>query len=414
MDLLDIDANNLYGKAMSDPLPVRGFRWLTEEEIAVLDISSYDEHSRVGYIFEVDLDVPDAVHDRHNDYPLAPEKLTIDKTMLSPFQQQFPEEQQKTSQKLTPNLLPKKNYVTHYRNLQFYLKEGLELKRVHRVLTFIQEPWLARYIDFNTQMRAQSRSSFGKDFFKLMNNSVFGKTQECLRNRISVEVVTNRKAALKRVCKPSLKRTYTINKDLVVMEMMVQNLELNKPIYCGFSVLEISKLWMYQFHYEKMTQWFKNIELCFTDTDSLLYRIEGEDIYKIMKDHEDDFDFSDYPFNCTPKGSGQLRDTPLTFHEGKLHPKCFVNVTQVEAHPKQKLYPKRPPQPIFLLVLCRGAPQQGFWPPRYRLIPNTHPGDTEVHPISIGLHPGRMGCTPGDIWTPAGAVMKGEEVTGKY
>ena len=180
---------------MSNSLPVRGFRWLTEKEINVLDISSFDENSKFGYVFEVDLHVPDAVHDRHNDYPLAPEKLTIDETMLSPFQQQFPEEQKKPSQKLTPNLLPKKNYVVHYRNLQFYLKQGLKLKKIHRVLTFIQEPWLARYIDSNTQMRAKSQSSFGKDFFKLMNNSVFGKTQEFLRNRIRVEVVNNRKVA---------------------------------------------------------------------------------------------------------------------------------------------------------------------------------------------------------------------------
>ena len=146
-------------------------------------------------------------------------------------------------------------------------------------------------------MRMKSQSSFGKDFFKLMNNSMFGKTMECLRNRISVEIVNDKKIALKRVCKPSLKRTYTINENLVVIEMMTQNIELNKAIYCGFSVLDISKLWMYQFHYEKMTQWFENIELCFTDTDSLLYRIEGEDIYKIMKDHEDDFDFSEYPLD---------------------------------------------------------------------------------------------------------------------
>ena len=72
-----------------------------------------------------------------------------------------------------------------------------------------------------------------------------------------------------------------------------------------------------------------------------------------------------------------------------------------------KLYPIIPPQPNFLPVVCWGAPQQGLWPPRYPLTPNTHPGYTGVHPISIGLHPGRMGCTPGDIWTPAGAVMKG-------
>ena len=82
-----------------------------------------------------------------------------------------------------------------------------------------------------------------------------------------------------------------------MMEMMIHNFELNKPIYCVFSVLDFSKLWMYEFHYEKMTQWFEEIELCFTDSDSLLCRIEGEDIYKIMKDHEDDFDFSDYPFD---------------------------------------------------------------------------------------------------------------------
>ena len=188
---------------MSDPLPVRGFRWLNEQEISALDISSFDENSNIGYVFEVDFDVPDEVHDRHNDYPLAPENLTIDETMLSPFQHQFPDNQKIPSKKLAPNLRPKKNYVIHYRNLHFYLKQGLKLKKIHRVLSFVQEAWIARYIDFDIQMRMKSQSSFGKDFFKLINNSMFGKTMECLRNRISVEVVNDKKIALKRVCKPS-------------------------------------------------------------------------------------------------------------------------------------------------------------------------------------------------------------------
>ena len=110
------------------------------------------------------------------------------------------------------------------------------------MLTFIHEPSPSRYIDLSTQMRAQSQSYFGKDCFKLMNNSVLGKTQECLRNGISVEKVNNRKVVLNRAFKPSLKRKYTINEDLVVMEKRIQNLELNRAIYCGFSVLEKSKL----------------------------------------------------------------------------------------------------------------------------------------------------------------------------
>ena len=105
----------------------------------------------------------------------------------------------------------KVQYVTHYRNLQFYLSQGLVLKKIHRVLSFTQSCWLEKYIDFNTKQRTLSKNSFGKDFFKLLNNAVFGKTQENLRNRINVEVVTNRKLALKRACKPNLKRSYSIH-----------------------------------------------------------------------------------------------------------------------------------------------------------------------------------------------------------
>ena len=151
-----------------------------------------------------------------------------------------------------------------------------------------------------------------------MNNSVFGKTQENLRNRINVEIVTSRKIALKRACKPTLKRSYTIHENLVVMETLIGNLVLDKPIYVGFAVLEISKLWMYQFHYDKMLKWFHNIELCFTDTDSLLYRIEGEDIYNVMKRNEEHFDFLDYPFEhpCYSKKNkkvlGRFKDEMLS------------------------------------------------------------------------------------------------------
>ena len=215
---------------------------------------------------------------------------------MSPFQRKFPEKNRKKSRKLAPNLLPKTKYVTHYRNLKFYVQLGCRITKIHRVLAFRQEAWLARYIDFNTKMRAQQTSTFGKDFFKLMNNAVFGKLQENLRKRIKVEIVTDEELAKKRVCKPNMKRSLTIHSDLVIIETFVESLELNRPVYSGMVVLDLSKLWMYKFHYLKMRRWFKDIQLCFSDTDSLLYRIGGDqNVYETMKAHEEDFDFSDYP-----------------------------------------------------------------------------------------------------------------------
>ena len=156
--------------------------------------------------------------------------------------------------------------------------------KIHRVLAFKQSPWLKTYIDFNTQMRANSSSTFAKDFYKLMDNSVFGKTPENLRNRVNVEVVTKRDVALKRACKPSFKRSMAIRPDVVVMQNV------------GFSVLDLSKLHMCKFHYEKMLSRYEdNVRLCFTDTDSLLCEIEAVDIFQDMAEYIDDYDFSDYP-----------------------------------------------------------------------------------------------------------------------
>ena len=141
------------------------------------------------------------------------------------------------------------------------------ITRIHRVLVFDQSQWLKHYIEFNAEMRKESASMFEKYFYKLMNNSVFGKTQENLRNRVNVEVITERNIALKRVCKPSFKRSQVIHEDLGIIQNAVSNLELNKPIYVGFTVLELSKLLMYQFHCEKMLLWYDNSELCSTDID---------------------------------------------------------------------------------------------------------------------------------------------------
>ena len=166
-----LDANNLYGWAMSQPMPTRNFDWVDYSE-KILDTPP---DSSTGYFLEVDLDYPASLHTEHNDYPLAPEKMKVDKSMMSPYQQRLVDDlnvNSYESEKLVPNLQPKTRYVLHYRNLQLYLKLGLKLERVHKVLAFDQRPWMASYIEKNTQLRTAAKNDFEKDFFKLMNNAV--------------------------------------------------------------------------------------------------------------------------------------------------------------------------------------------------------------------------------------------------
>ena len=171
-----------------------GFRLLQQDETSTLKLQELSDDAEDGYIFKVDIHYPTHLHDRHDDYPLAPESLVIDHSMYSSTPQAvFPETA--PQRKLTPNLRDKVKFVVHYRKLNLYLQFGLVVNKVHRVLTFKQCPWLEAYIDFNTRQRSLAGDSFLKDFFKLMNNSVFGKKQENLRNRVHVELITDARIA---------------------------------------------------------------------------------------------------------------------------------------------------------------------------------------------------------------------------
>jgi hypothetical protein len=173
------DMNNLYGGAMLEPLPVGEFSWLTDEEISQLDITKITKESDIGYILEVTLSYPDILHDHHSDLPLAPESTSILVDDLSPYcRDQFQKINNKrkgvVSKKLIPTLRKKEKYVLHYRNLQFYLQEGLELNEIHRVIRFRQDAWLKPYIEYNTNMRRQAKSDFEVKLYKDYNNIVFG------------------------------------------------------------------------------------------------------------------------------------------------------------------------------------------------------------------------------------------------
>ena len=275
-----LDANNLYGWAMSQKLPRGDFRWIPSPEYINLD--SYDENSAKGLILEVDLEYPPELHRLHNDYPLAPEKKVVREEMLSDYSREILGREGMTIgkvQKLIPNLKDKEKYVLHYRNLQLYLKLGLKLKKIHRALEFSQSKWLEPYIAFNTQKRAGAKNAFEKDFFKLMNNSVFGKTMENLRKRSNIQLVTNPERMERLAARPTYISHKIFHENLVAVHSKQTKLLLNKPSYVGMSILELSKTLMYDFHYNYIKKKYPEAQLLFTDTDSLCYHIRTEDIY---------------------------------------------------------------------------------------------------------------------------------------
>ena len=293
--IMYLDANNLYGWAMSQYLPTGGFKWLNEEFLLLDD---YTDDSDKGLILEVDLEYPKELHDLHNDYPLAPEKVKVERDMLSTYCVKIADKFNMPSglvEKLIPTLGNKEKYVLHYRNLQLYLDLGLKLKKVHRVLEFDQSPWLKEYIDFNTVKRTNAKNSFEKDFFKLMNNSVFGKTMENLRKRVDVRLVTDEKKLLKWVSRPTYVSCKIFNEDLVAVHKIKETLTLNRPAYVGMCILDLSKTLMYDFHYNYIEDKYGDkAKLLFTDTDSLTYEIETKDVYADFWENKDKFDNCDY------------------------------------------------------------------------------------------------------------------------
>ena len=282
--LMYLDANNLYGGAMSMKLPTHGFKWLSSGEMKnIFNNQVVQVWEKTPCILEVDLEYPEKLHDLHNDYPFCPERVKCKNRV----------------EKLIPNLRDKTKYVIHYRNLIQCLKAGMKLKKIHRGIKFVESDWLKPYIDKNTNLRTKAKNNFEKDFYKLMNNSVFGKTMENIRNRVDVRLVNTEEKFRKLVSKPNYRSRKIFSENLVSVHMKKTSLTMNKPVYLGMCILDLSKTIMYDFHYNYIKpKYGDKAKLLFTDTDSLMYEIQTEDFYKdISGDVKDRFDTSDYPEN---------------------------------------------------------------------------------------------------------------------
>ena len=278
------DENNLYGCGMCMKLPTHGFKWLTSGEMEKLyNIQELHTWNKTSCILEVDLEYPEKLHDLHNDYPLCPERVKCKNGV----------------EKLIPNLRDKTKYVVHYKNLIQYLGLGMKLKHIHSGIKFVESEWMKPYINMNTELRANAKNNFEKDFYKLMNNSVFGKTMENIRNRVNVKLVNTEEKARKLIAKPNYRSRKIFSENLISVHMKKTSLLMNKPVYLGACILDLSKTIMYEFHYNYIKpKYGDKAKLLFTDTDSLMYEIETEDFYKdISKDVKDRFDTSNYPKN---------------------------------------------------------------------------------------------------------------------
>ena len=252
-----------------------------------------------------------------SDFPMASQKVKIKEELLSLYCLEIKKEHDikvGVVNKLISNLMPKNNYVVHYRNLKYYLSKGLVLKKVHRILEFKQSDWMKPYIDFNTQKRKEATNEADKNLFKLLNNSVYGKTMENMRKRIKIRITKSPKDFLKYASRPTYISHNIFGKNLFAINEKKELLTLNKSIYVGSTASELSKLEMYKFHYGFMKDNVRIFELLCTDTDSFIYEIIGENFYEIMHKHKDFFDLSNYPKNSkyfcndNKKVPGKMKD----------------------------------------------------------------------------------------------------------
>ena len=277
--LMYLNANNLYGWEMCKKLPIGDFKWADDlSKYTENYIKNYDENSDYGSILEIDVEYPKTLWDLHKDLAFLVERKKLGNV-----------------EKLITSIEDKEKYVIHISALKQALNHELILKKVHRIIEFKQEAWLKPYIDMNTKLRAEVKNNFEKDFFKLMNNSVSGKTMENARNHRDIKIVTTNERRNKLVSEPNYRARKHFAENLLATEMRKTKIIMNKPVYLGQARLDIIKILMYESWYDYLKPKYGEKEkLCYMNTDSFIIHIKTEDFYKdIAKDVKKWYDKND-------------------------------------------------------------------------------------------------------------------------
>ena len=289
--IIYMDATNIYGHTMIQTLPYDEIEmWHGHPDLYMYklqEILHSPDDSDTGYFIEVDLSYPDNIKEKTKNFPFCPENKFIPKEKYNEDMKKKQPKNYTKSKKLICDWTDEKNYLVHYRMLKFYVRHGMVVEKIHDIISFKQSRWLEKFISFKTQRRNKSKNDFGRDFYKLLNNAFYGETMENVRNRLELEFI--KKGNYKKIKKQQSKLTFSgihklyENCDTYVFKK--NEVLMDKPIYLGFAVLELSKLQMYETYYDKLQPYFgeKNLHLHYMDTDSFIF---SENTKHIIKDLE--------------------------------------------------------------------------------------------------------------------------------
>ena len=322
--LMYVDVNNLYGWALSQALPYGGHRWILDEhELKDIINNLPPIDCDFGYLLDVDIIIPSSIHDITDDLPFAPVKQCPPGSKV---------------EKLLMTHERKDHYCVHSALLKFYLEHGVIVDKVHRALRFNQRPYFKEYIDHNTNKRASTNDKFRKDYYKLKNNSLYGKTVENIRKRKNIRLCNSDKKLMAYASKPNFHKTIDICEGLVAALMLKEDIVLNKPVYVGQAVLDLAKLRMYQLQYVDLERYRNefncSLNIVAGDTDSFFLEIKNVDNNQLLAAMKRDslLDTSNYPISHPLYSNEMANQIGLIKDEsgGKLYkewiflrPKCY-------------------------------------------------------------------------------------------
>ena len=293
--LMCFDVNSMYPSVMQEPLPVGDYRMLASPN--GFDIMNVDIDGDTGYIIDCDLTYPADLHDRHNAFPLAVEMMSPNVSDWTQALMDNTQQNRSSQQKLIASLSDKTNYVVHLKTLRFYLHNGIVLKKINHVISFKQAPWLKQYINKCGMRRAHAQCQFTKRLHKLSANSIYGKFLEDPSQRMRYTLVQSSQTLQRQVAKHTLRHIHRFSNNLVGLHILPRSAVLNRPIAVGFTILDLAKLALYRIHYQHFLPLYgpERLDLCYTDTDSLIYLVQTHNVYHDISCHKRLFDLSNYP-----------------------------------------------------------------------------------------------------------------------
>ena len=369
--ILYIDGNNLYGWAMSQYLPTGEFEILPLNRCnytdnynlkqLVEDLLQIPDDNEYGFFIECDLEYPVEIKEKTKNFPFCPYQTKADPNLFSGYMNNVNQPNYKPTSKLMCDVTNKSKYMIHYRMFKFYLNQGMKVTKIHTIYKFKQSPWLGKYIDHNTQKRTVAKTNFEKDLFKLMNNAFFGKTMENVRDRTNLEFIDHSQIdqIIKRQSKLSFKGIVDHYSKFSVYKFDKEKTVFDKPIYLGFTVLELSKLLMYEFYYNKLQPyWKQSLQLHYMDTDSFILSFDRnhQELINFLQQNKDEFDFSELdkshelynPINKKVIGKMKIETSPVlvldtfTALRSKSYSFSYNNPNGIIQKAKQKGIQKAP------------------------------------------------------------------------